>query len=135
VSNPGDWVTVASCYFLGEADLIRSVLEGHEIPVYLKGEHTAGLAPHLSFLDRGLRIQVPREDAGRARAVLERQVWTQEEGDEVEEAEGDGPGPDGEPFEAAGAGRARAIFSRFAWLVMIAGALVWVLFVLLAQGW
>lgn len=71
LSDDNAWVTVASTYFLAEADVIRSVLAEHDIEVFLKGEHTAGLASPLSFLDRGVRIQVRREDESRALELIQ----------------------------------------------------------------
>jgi hypothetical protein len=62
--------TVATFTDLTQAQAARSALEAAEITVFLRDENTGsidwGLMPALG----GLRLQVEREDAGRAREVL-----------------------------------------------------------------
>lgn len=68
--NPDDWVTVRTCVWGHEADLLRSVLEGSDIEVFIPDERMSTLRPHLLLGTGGVRLQVRASDAERAREVL-----------------------------------------------------------------
>ena len=65
-----DWVTVRTCVWGHEADLLRSVLEGSDIEVFIPDERMSTLRPHLLLGTGGVRLQVRASDAERAREVL-----------------------------------------------------------------
>ncbi len=62
--------TVAACAELAEAQLIRSVLEGHGIEAVIPNEQTAEIAPPYLWGSGGVKVQVADEDAAAAEAVL-----------------------------------------------------------------
>lgn len=62
--------TVAAFAELAEAQLIRSVLEGHGIRAFIPNEQTAEIAPPYLWGSGGVMVQVEDEDEGTARAVL-----------------------------------------------------------------
>lgn len=66
-----EWVTVRTCIWGHEADLVRSVLEGSEIAVFIPDEQMASLRPHLLLGTGGVRVQVRAADAERARELLD----------------------------------------------------------------
>ena len=77
----GEWVTVRTCMWGHEADLLRSVLEGSGIEAFIPDEQMSTLRPHLLLGTGGVRLQVRAADAERAREVLN----TIEEGDTTPE--------------------------------------------------
>ena len=66
----GEWVTVRTCMWGHEADLLRSVLEGSGIEAFIPDEQMSTLRPHLLLGTGGVRLQVRAADAERAREVL-----------------------------------------------------------------
>ena len=66
-----DWVTVRTCVWGHQADLIRSVLEGSGIDVFIPDESMGTLRPHLLLGTGGVRVQVRRSDAERATELLD----------------------------------------------------------------
>ena len=71
-NDPNDqWTTVRTCIWGHEADLIRSVLEGSGIEVFIPDESIGTLRPHLLLGTGGVHVQVRASDAQRARELLE----------------------------------------------------------------
>jgi hypothetical protein len=66
-----DWVTVETTVWGHQADLLRSVLEGSGIEVFIPDEHMASLRSHVLLGGGGVRVQVRASDVERARAVLD----------------------------------------------------------------
>lgn len=66
-----DWVTVRTCLWGHQADLLRSVLEGSDIEVFVPDEHMGALRPHLLLGTGGVRVQVRRSDVARATELLD----------------------------------------------------------------
>ena len=66
-----EWVTVQTCVWGHQADLVRSVLEGSGIEVFIPDESMATLRPHLLLGTGGVRVQVRASDAERAAELLE----------------------------------------------------------------
>ena len=66
-----DWVTVRTCVWGHQADLIRSVLEGSGIEVFIPDESMGTLRPHLLLGTGGVRVQVRASDAERANELLD----------------------------------------------------------------
>ncbi|MDB4474422.1 DUF2007 domain-containing protein [Opitutaceae bacterium] len=62
--------TIASVAEIAEAQLIRSVLEGHGIEATIPHSQIAEVAPHLSWADGGVVVQVADEDVAQAKAIL-----------------------------------------------------------------
>jgi hypothetical protein len=62
--------TIASVAEIAEAQLIRSVLEGHGIEATIPHSQIAEVAPHLSWADGGIVVQVADKDVAQAKAVL-----------------------------------------------------------------
>ena len=62
--------TVAACSELAEAQLLRSVLEGHGIEAVIPNEQTAEIAPPYLWGSGGVKVQVADEDEKIARQVL-----------------------------------------------------------------
>ena len=62
--------TVAACAEISEAQLIRSVLEGHGIEAVIPNEQTAEIAPPYLWASGGVKVQVADEDAEAAAEVL-----------------------------------------------------------------
>jgi hypothetical protein len=67
-NNP--WIEVASCAFLHEAELLKSVLENAGIEAILPDEHTLGVDPGLTPAFGGVRVFVRAEYLDRARDVI-----------------------------------------------------------------
>ena len=65
------WVTVRTCIWGHEADLLRSVLEGSGMEVFVPDEHVGALRPHLLLGTGGVRVQVRASDVGRATELLD----------------------------------------------------------------
>ncbi len=65
-----DMETIATVAEIAEAQLIRSVLEGHGITAVIPDEQTAEIAPPYLWATGGIRVQVAEEDAATAREVL-----------------------------------------------------------------
>jgi hypothetical protein len=66
-----DWVEVASCTWLHEAQLLVSVLDGAGIRAAIPNEHVLGVQPLYANLVGGVRVLVPPDDLARAREVLD----------------------------------------------------------------
>ncbi len=65
------FATIARTYVPANADLIKSVLDAHNVPVFLLGDSLAGLRPlGLLMASGGIRIQVPVEYAQNALNIL-----------------------------------------------------------------
>jgi hypothetical protein len=76
------WIEVASCNWLHQAELLRSVLEAAGIPAEIPDEQTLGVQPFYANLLGGARLLVRPADLERARAVLNRgTVVRADEGD------------------------------------------------------
>jgi hypothetical protein len=69
--NVDEWVTVRTCVWGHEADLVRSALEGSGMEVFIPDERMATLRPHLLLGTGGVRVQVRASNVDRARALLE----------------------------------------------------------------
>ena len=65
------WVTVRSCIWGHEADLLRSVLQGSGIEVFIPDEYVGTLRSHVLLGVGGVRVQVRASDAERAAVLLE----------------------------------------------------------------
>jgi hypothetical protein len=65
-----EWVTVRTCVWGHQADLLRSVLEGSDIDVFIPDEHVGSLRPHLLLGTGGVRVQVHASDVERATELL-----------------------------------------------------------------
>ena len=65
-----DWVEAASCTWLHEAAVLRSVLDAAGIEAMIPNEQTFGVQPLYGNLLGGVRILVPPGDLERAREVL-----------------------------------------------------------------
>lgn len=66
-----EWVTVRTCFWGHDADLLRSVLEGSDMEVFVPDEHVATLRPHLLIGTGGVRVQVRASDVARATELLD----------------------------------------------------------------
>lgn len=66
-----EWVTVRTCLWGHQADLVRSVLEGSGIEVFVPDEHVGSLRPHLLLGTGGVRVQVRASDVARATELLD----------------------------------------------------------------
>jgi hypothetical protein len=62
--------TVATFAEVAEAQVIRSVLEGHGIHAVIPHEQTAEIAPPYLWASGGIHLQVAAEDLETARKVL-----------------------------------------------------------------
>ncbi|WP_221031593.1 putative signal transducing protein [Actomonas aquatica] len=62
--------TIASCAEIAEAQLIRSVLEGHGIQAVIPNEQTAEIAPPYLWASGGVKVQVAEQDAADAQELL-----------------------------------------------------------------
>ncbi len=65
-----DWVEAASCTWLHEAAVLRSVLDAAGIEALIPNEQTLGVQPLYGNLVGGVRILVQSGDLDRAREVL-----------------------------------------------------------------
>jgi hypothetical protein len=65
-----EWVTVRTCIWGHEADLLRSVLEGSGIEVFIPDEQMGTLRSHVLLATGGVRVQVHASEAERATALL-----------------------------------------------------------------
>jgi len=66
-----EWVTVRTCLWGHQADLLRSVLEGSDMEVFVPDEHVGSLRPHLLIGSGGVRVQVRASDVARATELLD----------------------------------------------------------------
>jgi hypothetical protein len=66
----GRLTTVATYFEPIQADLARARLEGEGIRAFIEGATFASMDWHLSLANRGVKVQVPTEDAERASALL-----------------------------------------------------------------
>ncbi len=62
--------TIASVAEIAEAQLIRSVLQGYGIEATIPHSQIAEVAPHLSWADGGVVVQVAEKDVEQAKAIL-----------------------------------------------------------------
>ena len=62
--------TIATVAEIAEAQLIRSVLEGHGITAIIPDESTAEIAPPYLWASGGIHVQVEDTDAVTAQAIL-----------------------------------------------------------------
>lgn len=62
--------TIASVAEIAEAQLIRSVLEGHGIKAVIPHEQTAEIAPPYLWASGGITVQVDEADVEAAKTVL-----------------------------------------------------------------
>jgi hypothetical protein len=65
-----EWVTVRTCVWGHQADLLQSVLEGSGIESFIPDEQMASLRPHLLLGTGGVRLQVHASDLERATELL-----------------------------------------------------------------
>ncbi len=65
-----EWVTVRTCIWGHEADVVRSVLEGSGVEVFIPDEQMGTLRPHLLLGTGGVRVQVRASDVERATELL-----------------------------------------------------------------
>lgn len=79
--------TVATVSEIAEAQLIRSVLEGHGIQAIIPNEQTAEIAPPYLWASGGILVQVSEADYATAKAVL---ASTVSDGEAAIEREQDG---------------------------------------------
>ena len=63
-------VTIRTCNYLHEAELIKSVLEADGIDVDIPDEHMANVQPGLGGTIGGIRVQVRSSDLARAEESL-----------------------------------------------------------------
>jgi hypothetical protein len=65
-----EFVTIHNSIYLHEAEFIKSVLEADGIEAVIPDAFTVGVDPALSVPLGGIRVQVLKQDAERARATL-----------------------------------------------------------------
>jgi hypothetical protein len=65
-----EWVTLRTCVWGHEADLLRSVLAGSGIESFIPDESMGSLRPHLLLGTGGVRLQVHASDLERATEIL-----------------------------------------------------------------
>lgn len=63
-------VTVRTCNYLHEAELIKSVLDAEGITAEIPDEYMAGVQPGLGGTIGGIRVQVRASDLDRATTAL-----------------------------------------------------------------
>ena len=63
-------ITIRHCRDIGEATMLKLLLEGCGIVAFIPDEAGAGIAPHFFNTESGVRLQVAEEDAGDAREVI-----------------------------------------------------------------
>ncbi len=68
-AGPDSLITFKTCLDLGEAHVLRSLLDAHGIPVYLASEHMASAYPSLGYLE-AIPVQIRESDRARADAVM-----------------------------------------------------------------
>jgi len=62
--------TIATVNEIAEAQLIRSVLQGHGIDAVIPHEQTAEIAPPYMWASGGIDVQVAEADAANAKTIL-----------------------------------------------------------------
>lgn len=62
--------TIATVAEISEAQLIRSVLEGHGITAVIPHESTAEIAPPYLWASGGIQVQVAENDVATAKVIL-----------------------------------------------------------------
>lgn len=82
-----DMETIAAVAEIAEAQLIRSVLEGHGIQAEIPDEQTAGVAPHYIWASGGITVKVAEKDVVEAKAILASQTQGAAEAIEREQNE------------------------------------------------
>jgi len=63
-------ITIRNCHDVGEAAMLKLLLEGCGIDAFIPDEASAGIAPHFFNTSAGVRLQVADEDAEAARNVI-----------------------------------------------------------------
>jgi exoribonuclease II len=63
-------VTVAKCFDINEAEMLKMRLEANGITVFIPDETMAGVNPPIFLSPSGVRIQVAEEDVAAAQKVL-----------------------------------------------------------------
>jgi hypothetical protein len=63
--------TIRNCKDIGEATMLKMVLESCGIEAFIPDEVAAGVAPHFFHTDSGVRLQIAEADAESARQVIE----------------------------------------------------------------
>lgn len=83
------WVTVARFWSPTQALFLKSVLEGNDIPAYVRNEYLGGLFAHftLKSADGGVELQVPSDRVDEARELIECLEQEAEASDETPETE------------------------------------------------
>ena len=64
------WVTVRTTVWGHQADMLRSLLEGSDIEVFIPDEYVGSLRSHVLLGTGGVRVQVRASDVERARELL-----------------------------------------------------------------
>jgi Putative prokaryotic signal transducing protein len=63
-------VTVAKCFDINEAQLLKMRLEANGIAVFIPDETMAGIDPPVFLSPSGVRVQVAEEDVEAAQEVI-----------------------------------------------------------------
>jgi hypothetical protein len=77
--------TIANVAEISEAQLIRSVLEGHGINAVIPHEQTAEIAPPYLWASGGIQVQVDEADVETAKAILATTARDAEDAIELEQ--------------------------------------------------
>jgi Putative prokaryotic signal transducing protein len=65
-----EWVVIRNCFWLQEADVLRSVLEGNGVEVLIPDENLLSAVPYYGTVLGGVRVMVQSKDLRRAREIL-----------------------------------------------------------------
>ncbi len=68
--NNTDWVTVFSSINLLHANMVKGLLESHDIAARLVDEYTGSLQADFSMVVGGVKVQVPSEAVADAKELL-----------------------------------------------------------------
>ncbi len=82
------WVTIARFFNPAEALFFQQVLEGHDIPAFVRNEHLGQLMPYLTLasIDGGIQLQVPSDCVAAARDILEGHSAEEQDGPEQDDS-------------------------------------------------
>jgi hypothetical protein len=71
--TPYHWVTIARFWSPTQALFFKSVLEGSDIPVFVRNEYLGGLFAHMTFTsaEGGVELQVPSDCVDEALNLLD----------------------------------------------------------------
>ena len=71
--SPYRWVTIQRFWSPTQALFLKSVLEGNEIPVFIRNEHLGGLFAHFTLqkAEGGVELQVPSDCVEAAMEILQ----------------------------------------------------------------